>query len=310
MKAYMIMLLRIWLSGLRNFFRNAWLSTAATAIMVVTLTILLGSGALYKIFNDTIDLYAENLSLQVFLLDDIEKSDRDELKAALEEHQSVAGTEFISKDQALSIFQERNQDDPEVLQGITITDNVFPASFEVRLDDLSKIDEVAAIAEGERFEQVVDGTNIQESEISRKTVDRFTGAREFVTVASLTTGGLFAAISVLVIFNTIRMAVFTRSEEIEIMKLIGATPNYIRGPFLFEAAMYGLIAGILALVAVYSTLLVLGPQIASQIEVDPAIDVFVDYWYLIGFSTLGAGVLVGLFSSGLAIRKYLRLKRW
>lgn len=107
------------------------------------------------------------------------------------------------------------------------------------------------------------------------------------------------------------MAVFTRSQEIEIMKLIGATPGYIRGPFLFESSLFGAIAGILSFVAVYSALLALGPKADSQkLLFGPTVSFFAHNWLLVLLGTVSAGVIVGYISSSLALFRYLRLKKW
>ena len=103
------------------------------------------------------------------------------------------------------------------------------------------------------------------------------------------------------------MAVFSRSREIEIMKLIGATPNYIRGPFLVEAALYGVVAALIAYSAVYSLMLSVLPTISSIKSIE-TIKFYSDYWYLVFLATVGVGALIGLVSSWLATSKYLKFK--
>lgn len=299
---------RIAAQGFRNFFRNAWLSSAATAIMVVTLTIILGSVIINMSLSDTIDDIASNITVSVYLEDDIQDSEREELKSTLEQSFNVSRVSYISKEQALQIFQQRNQDDPTLIDGLSISNNVLPASLEVEVRDLSQIDAVTAVANEERFDHIVDETSV--SEERRASIENIARAQNFITLASVVAAGLFAGISILVIFNTIRMAVFTRSDEIEIMKLIGATPNYIRGPFLFEAALYGVFAGLLACVGVYSVLISLGPRANRQMLIEPTINLFVENWFIVLFATVALGILIGLASSLISMSRYLRLKRW
>jgi cell division transport system permease protein len=305
---WLISFRRIAAQGFRNFFRNAWLSSAATAIMVVTLTIILSAVVINMALTDTIDDIASNVTVSVYLQDDITEEQRNELQQTLEQSFNVANVDYVSKEEALAIFQERNRDDPSLIEGISVTDNVLPASLEVEVDDLSQIDAVTAVAEEDRFEAVVDETSV--SEERRASIDNIARAQDFITFASIIAAAIFAGISILVIFNTIRMAVFTRSDEIEIMKLIGATPNYIRGPFLFEAAMYGVIAGLLAASAVYSVLLSLGPRADRQLLIGPTIDRFAEWWPLILLGTIMLGMLIGLASSLISMSRYLRLKSW
>lgn len=294
--------------GARNFFRNAWLSSAATAVMFVTLTIILSAVIINMSLSDTIDDIASNVTVAVYLKDEADEARRQNLVNELSNNPNVESVKYINKDEALAIFMEQNRDDPSILAGLNVTDNVLPSSLEVRVFDLSQIDSVTATAGNSTYADIVDETSVNETR--RETIDNIARAQDFITWASILAAGIFAMISVLVIFNTIRMAVFTRSTEIEIMKLIGATPNYIRGPFLFEASLYGVIAGLLATVAVYSMLIGLGPRANRQLLIEPTIDIFVANWWLVIVCTIVVGVVIGLISSLISMSRYLRLKYW
>ncbi|HEX9679098.1 MAG TPA: permease-like cell division protein FtsX, partial [Candidatus Saccharimonadales bacterium] len=283
---------RIALQGFRNFFRNAWLSVAATAVMVVTLTIILSSAALNMILSDNIKDIASRVTVSIYLKDGSTPERKSELEQSLNNSFNVKTVRFISKDEAFAIFLEQNANDPTIISGATITDNVLPESFEVEVEDLSQIDAVTAVAEDERFRDVVDETSVNEQR--KQSIDNIAKAQDYINLASVILVGIFAGISTLIIFNTIRMAVFTRSDEIEIMKLIGATPGYIRGPFLFEAALYGVFAGVLASVGVYSALLSLGPRADQALLVNQTVDFFAGHWFLILLGTISIGILIGL----------------
>jgi cell division transport system permease protein len=103
------------------------------------------------------------------------------------------------------------------------------------------------------------------------------------------------------------MAIFTRKEEIEIMKLVGATKWFIRGPFIFEAALYGIVAAVIAVIVSYALLLGTGPKLGSYIDVKSTIDFFRSYPALIVFGELIIGIFIGAFSSLLAMSRYLKL---
>lgn len=299
---------RIAIQGFRNFFRNAWLSVAATAVMVVTLTIILSSLAINLILTDNIEDIASRVKVSVYLNDGVPDDRKSQFEEALKQSDNVNAVRFIDKDEAFSIFLEQNADDPDIISGASITDNVLPESFEIEVIDLTKIDDVITVADQEQFADIVDETSVNEQR--RESIDNIAKAQDYINLASITLAGIFAAISTLIIFNTIRMAVFTRSDEIEIMKLIGATPGYIRGPFLFEAAMYGVFAGILATVGVYSVLISLGPRVNEALLVNSTVDFFAANWFLIFLGTILIGVMIGLLSSYFSTVRYLRLKRW
>jgi cell division transport system permease protein len=103
------------------------------------------------------------------------------------------------------------------------------------------------------------------------------------------------------------MAIFTRREEIEIMKLVGATKWFIRGPFVFEAALYGIIAAVIAAVLSYMLILGAGPKLSSYIDVQSTINFFRSYPTFIVFGELVIGICIGAFSSMLAMSRYLKL---
>ncbi len=304
----LITLRRIFVQALHNFFRNAWLSTAATAVMVVTLTIILSSVVINMALTDTINDIASHISVSVYLKDKVEEAKRLELEQELRQNDNVESIRYVSKEEALAIFQDLNKDDPTILSGIDVTDNILPASYEIKVKDLSRLDEVTSIANDKAFSDIVDETSV--SEERRKSIDNIAKAQDFIVISSVVAASIFAGISVLVIFNTIRMAVYTRQQEIEIMKLIGATPSYIRGPFLFEASFYGVVAGLLASVTVYSTLNALGPRANKQLLIEPTITYFANHFALIVLATVLTGVAIGLISSYISTRRYLHLKRW
>ncbi|MFZ1522474.1 MAG: FtsX-like permease family protein, partial [Candidatus Saccharimonadales bacterium] len=114
-------------------------------------------------------------------------------------------------------------------------------------------------------------------------------------------------ISVILIFNTIRMTIFNRKDEIEIMRLIGASVWYIRGPFLVEASLYAFVASIFTMGITYGSIKN-SSKLSSFIEIIPVADFIKEYWWLCLLLILVAGIFIGVFSASLAIRKYIRFK--
>lgn len=309
MKSTFISFGRIANAGFHNFIRNAWLSTSAVAIMVVTLTIILSSSVVNSALTDTVADIAEQITVSVYLNDEVEETSVGELREVLEGNENVKEVKYISKQDALGIFQDQNSGDSTLLEVFALTGaDTLPASFEVTVEDLSNIDAIIGVTSEERFAAVVDETSVNEAR--RESIDNIAKAQDFITLASIGAAAIFAAISILIIFNTIRMAVFTRSDEIEIMKLIGATPRYIRGPFMFEAALYGVFAGIISTIVVYSILLGLGPSVKNQLLIEPTIDLYSQNFVIVLLISIMMGVTIGLISSVFSLFRYLRLKSW
>lgn len=303
---------RIFKSGGKNFIRNAWLSVAATAVMTVALTIVLLAIVLNATARGAIKELSKNLKVSIYLKDDVKEKDRNQLYNAVKANVYVSNVQYISAEAASAKFTKSFQNDQKLLEGLALVGgNTLPASFEISVNNLEKINEVAEIAKSKAYEPIVDSITLGKTD-AKKTIERAASAQHFIVKASILAAGIFSLVSILIIFNTIRMAIFTRSEEIKIMKLIGATPNYIRGPFIVEASLYGIIAGFVSTSAVYSVILSLGTKVSTQAEFAQTYAYFIQprrMLILLGGSLL-SGILLGMISSMLAMERYLKLKHW
>lgn len=303
---------RIFGYGAKNMFRNLWLSIAAVAVMFVALSIILVTVVLNVTANNAIAELSKNLKVSIYLKDSTTEQRRLELEKDLVTADFVEGVEYVSKEEAQRRFTESFKNDQQLLEGLSlIGQDTLPASLEVSVKDLDRLRDVETIATQESFKDIVDSVTLGRTD-ARRTIDRAASAQRFITTGSIFAAAVFTVISVLIIFNTIRIAIYTRSEEIRNLKLIGATPGFIRGPFLVETSLYGIIAGVLAVCVVYSLIVSLGSKIASQAEFNATYVFFTkpSNVAIVFVATLMLGVLVGLFSSALAMEKYLKLKRW
>lgn len=308
----LIMLWRVIKVGCRNLFRNAWLTVAAIAVMVVALTIMLIAFVLNVTTRDVISHLSRDLKASIYIYDNAPAVDRQALQTELEGQEFVAEVMFVSKQAAQQRFMDSFRDDEQLLAGLMLVgDDSLPASIEVSTSDLARMPEIERIAQQPKYKPVVESITLGKTD-ARRTIDRAASIQGFVTKSSIVAAGVFIIVSVLIIFNTIRMALFTRSEEIRIMKLIGATPGYIRGPFLVEASLYGVIAGVIAATTVQLTIASIGSKVAMQEEFMKTYEYFTQpsTILLIFLGATLAGILVGLFSSALAIKRHLKLKNW
>lgn len=308
----MITLGRIIRAGGKNFIRNAWLSIAATAVMVVAITIILTAIVLTATTKGAIKELSKNLKISIYLKEDVTEEKKDKLQKELSGNKYVAEVEYVSVEQAHARFSESFRNDPQLLAGLALVGgNTLPASLEVSVNDLDKINEIAGIPKSSNYEDIVDSVTLGKTD-AKKTIDRAAAAQRFIISASIIAASIFGLVSVLIIFNTIRMAIFTRSEEIKIMKLIGATPNYIRGPFLVEASLYGIVAGFIATSAAYSIILSLGSKVSNQAEFTQTYNFFIQpvTMFVLLAGSVTFGVLIGVISSTLAMERYLKLRHW
>ena len=307
MRRKLITLRRIISSGTKNFIRNSWLSIAAIAVMVVAVIIILSSIVMNVATRHTIQELSKNIKIAVYFLPETEEENILQLKQDFENDNRVDQVTYISSEDAQKTFIESNKDDQQLLQGLAlIGGNSLPASIEVSVNNLDNINAVAEIAKQDQYKDITEDVNVGKQDV-QQTISDASKVQKFITRASIIAASIFIAVSILIIFNTIRMAIFTRSEEIRTEKLLGATRSYIKGPFLVESAIYGIISGVIGAGVVLATIRVINQtdfQYTKEYFAQPKI------MALCLAGSIIFGVLVGVFSSSLAMGKYLRLKRW
>lgn len=303
---------RILKSGFVNLFRNAWLTIAATAVMVVALTIISIAVVLNVTANNAIDELARDLKASVYLKDGINDAQRTNLENELKKLDFVESIQLVTQDQAKNDLAGDFNNDLEILQALALAgEDVLPASLRITVSDLDRMPEIEQVAEKDVFSETVDSVSLGQTD-AQATINKAASAQGFINAASIIAAVILSAVSIMIIFNTIRMAIYTRRDEIRIMKLIGATPSYIRGPFLVEASLYGVFAAIIAHVSVYSIIYSLGNKVSNQPEFAQTYAFFTEPWIMIVMfmSVVLLGILIGSVSSMLAMERHLKLKNW
>jgi cell division transport system permease protein len=302
----MITFWRIAHAGLRNFFRNAWLSTAATAVMTVTLSLLTFSYISNSALNSTIKSVTQKIDVSLYLKDSVTPAQVKTLEAEFQKSPNVQSVSYLSKADALEAYKKQNVDNLKLLQAISATDNPLPATLQVKVKDPNNLKNIAAIINKPDVRELQSDPASYSGD-RKATVDRIVGFSNFFQRTSLVASIIFVVISILIIFNTIRMAIFTRRSEIEIMKLVGATNWFIRGPFIVEAALYGVLAAVIALIFCYGLVLGGASKLTNYIDVSATIHVFRAYPGFVILAELAAGIFIGAVASFLAMSRHLKL---
>lgn len=308
MRRQWITFLRILQYGVRNLSRNAWLTTAAAAVMTITLIIIASTLVARMVFADTIQQVRQKIDVSVYLKDDVTEEDTQRFIAQIKQVPIVTSVEYISKDQARNIFQQQSKTELTRLEALTqLSGNPLPASLKIKVRDPNKIDDLNKIINSDQNKDLL-GQQPSNSQAQKDAVKRIADITQFLESAGVVSAVIFVIISVLIIFNTIRMAIFNRKDEIEMMKLIGAEKYFIRGPFIVEASLYGVLAAIISVVIVYVLLLTKADYLSSQgIVVENTVHLLKQWPVVVVFGQIAAGVLIGIISSLLAIRRYLKL---
>ena len=296
--------------GINNFTRNAWLTIAATAVMTITLFVIFASVASRQVLVDTVDVLRDRVDMSVYVVNDIDDESVDQIRQGLGGLESVTSVTYISPEDARERFIQENVDSPETLEAVTEATNRFPGTFSVKIVDINNTDELRQFVETDPVVQENIDPARQPSFAGerRESIESIGRAANFAQQVGIGASLVFVIISMLIIFNTIRMAIFNRREEIQMMKLIGAEKSFIRGPFLVEAIVYGFFAAILASTLGYVLLFLSAPALASyQINIQPTLDILTFYAGFILLGMIIIGSIIGIVSSLMATRRYLKL---
>ncbi len=307
----LVMFGRILKGGVVNFFRNAWLGVAAMAIMVVTLSIVLFSFIANATFSNTIQDIRDRIDVSVFLIDEITPEQKEDLITQLKDIENVREVVFISKDQALADYVALNSDNIDLQLAISQTDNPLPASLRIKLLNPDIIDELKVFLDNPDI-KALQSDETSYSGDRKEAIDKIAQATTFIRQAGIIGVVIFAAISVLIIFNTIQMAIFNRRDELAIMRLLGAGRWYIRGPFLVESMLIGIFAALISVALCKGIFTVasqtLGASSFGLLDISYSSTFFADnFWYILGVQ-LAIGIFIGVTSSFIATQRYLRLK--
>jgi cell division transport system permease protein len=303
--------LRIMRAGAQNFFRNATLAVAAMAVMVITLTIILFSLIANSTFANTIKQITDKIDISVYLKDDITEQQRSKLISDVKGFENVKAVNYISKDQALTAYKQQNQGNIDLLLAISQTDNPLPASLQIKPKDPNRIQEIKDYLEKPQV-KAMQSDQTSYSGDRKEAIDKISQATKFFREAGVAGVIVFAVVSMLIIFNTIRMAIFNRRDELTIMRLLGASTWFIRGPFVVETILYGIVSAVVSVTLVNILFSVaasaFGASSLGLLDIKYANNYFGNHFWLILTMQLTIGILIGAASSVIATRRYLKFK--
>lgn len=303
-----ISVVRVTKAAFQNFWRNVWLAVATLVIMTITL-LMMSSLYFANVFGG---LVLRNIEQRVDVSATFRESATEaQVQSVADEiasREDVEEVRIISSEEALEQFRGRRADDPFIEESLReLEDNPLPASIFVVATEPRFYQNIASQLESERYQPFIEKVNFNDLRPAiAKLVSITNTVRNGAFVVTLT----FAALVVLIMFNTVRMAIYSFREEIDIMRLVGASNWFIRGPFVLEAIFVALLAVALSTLILYPLLNAIAPRLQTFFLTEAGqFNIFayaIENWpTVIG---LQAALAVGLatISSMIAIRRYLR----
>ena len=310
--------LRVMRYGAVGFARNIWLSVASTLVMTITILIILVTFIASAILSSTADTLREKIDVTVFLKPGTSAQTLKEMSNLLMEDQNVRQVIASTSEEVFDKFLEENQDDEVLIK--TLSDDemknlmiaAMQATLRIKVYDLDHTEKIEEIVENSPlFIDNIDPAYPPTYDTNRSEIDTINTWADIANKTGWVLSAIFIVISILVIFNTIRMAIFSRREEIYMMRLVGADKFFIRGPFIVESQISGVLAGLIATTAAYFGYRAIAPSLKDYgIDISKISNIVEsEKLVLVYLSACLVGMLIGALSAQLAIKKYLTKKK-
>lgn len=297
---------RVLRAGFANVLRNSFVSIASIFVMTMTLMIIGSLMFMNSLVDQFVEYVKDKVDVNVYFVTNANEESIRTLQSALESLPEVAYVTYTSREEAELRFRERHQNDQTILQGLDeLGQNPFGAALSIKAKDPSQYEGIAAFLNERTLDSTgaafIDRVNYAQN---RSVIDQLSRVTNNIERFGWAVILVFAGASILITFNTIRLAIYTAREEIAVMRLVGASNSYIRGPFVVEGTLYGVVSAVIALAAFFplswifkgATEELFGANIAS---------LYLSNFLLFLVVLLGVGMLLGAISSFLAVRKYL-----
>lgn len=291
--------------GWLNYWRNRGLSISATLVMTLTLMIVLIFLFINGVLSATSQEMRSRFDMIITFHDTASQEQIDDLQQLLATRPETREVTYVSKEEASARFQNFPFLTDRTKQAISGDNNPLPRSLEIRTTETSELDDLEAIVAESPWKELIRSNSYGVNEDLIKKLSDFDRA---LTTAGIVLSLVFLAISFVVVINTIRLTIFARREEIEIMRLVGANNIFIRMPFVVEGILYGMVAATAALIATWLVVQQIGPVLnryLDVIEVDLTA-LFISRLPLLIIIELALGLGLAVFASLISIQRYLK----
>jgi len=290
----------------QDFFRNFWLSFVTLTILILALF----SINLLIIFNvvakSAIIAIENKIDISVYFKPSISEDQVKNVQRYLQGISQVKEVQYISQDQALENFKAKHQDNPKILESLKeIEQNPLGASLVIKAKSTDQYTLILEQLVDPQYSNLIESKNFDDH---KAVINRITTITEKVNYGVFVIALIFTIISILIIFNAIRMAIYTHREEIMAMKLVGATNWFVRAPYLLQGVIFSFLAVIITIIIIYPLLGFVQPYLALLLESDFNIVKYFNqnFAFIFGLEFLGA-IVINLLSSYWAINRYVRV---
>lgn len=298
---------RVLIFAWQSFWRNIWLSIVTITIIVLTFISINFLIVVNIVTDSAINIVKNKVDISIYFRPDVTEPQVLEVRTYLSSLTQVKDINYVSQQEALQNFRQLHRQDKTIIESLAeLEENPIGATLQVKAKDIQNYPEIIAVLDNSKYNNLILDKNYDDHKIYIEKIKNFS---DNIKTIGLFTSGIFALIALLIVFNTVRVAIYTHRQEITIMKLVGATNWFIKLPFLVEAIFYGIISCIIAIAIVYPSLGLIQPYINNFF--------LTDEFNLVGYFNknfaliFGLEILVIIFltivSSSIAMRRYLKV---
>ncbi|MBI4193359.1 MAG: ABC transporter permease [Candidatus Colwellbacteria bacterium] len=298
-------LFRVVKYGFQYFVRNRLISATTVAVLLLTVIVFESLLIFSEVGKQTVLAVQDKIDISVYFKSNAPEDEVLKLKGALEKLSEVKLVEYVSKDQALEIFKNKHAGKEVITQALAeLKENPLLASLNVKANDPRKYADIASYLAGNSFKPIIQEVTYAQNQV---VIDRLTKILNVGKQGGFLTTFILAGIAILVAFNTILLAIYSNREEIGIMRLVGASNAFIRGPYMIVGMLYGIIAATASTLILAPLMYIASPYVAVFIPTMSLWGYFVgNIFALYGYSLL-FGIGIGVISGVIVIRKYLQV---
>lgn len=300
-----ISLKRIIKIGWNEFSRNIGLSLATLFVMTTVIFLVTVFFFLGIISREIISEIEAKVDVSVYFREEALEEEINTAQFEISRIAEVKETNYIPKDQVLADFIEVHKDDAVLIESLTeLGYNPFLDTLNIKTWDPSQYEQVTVLLEGDIFKEIIDNVDYhQRKEVIEKVFAVTAGVNKIVIFFSI----LFGIVAILISFNTVRIAIYNSKEEISVMKLVGASNGFVRGPFIVQGIIIGFISALITFLISFILTYGFNAQTESILSGINIFDIFLSNFFFLLLIQLIVGMGLGALSSYLAVRKYLKI---
>jgi len=287
--------------------RNALVSIAAIGIMILSLYIISFVYVANFTMNGILKNIQQRINVSVYLKSDVPESDIMIYKSEIEKSQGniIKSVQYISREDALEDFKRNNANEPTIIKSLEeIGDNPLLASLVIRTNDSSQYPEVVSYLENVTFKDDISRINYEKN---KERINKLNGIVGNIKKSGTGLGILFLVIAMLITFSTISLTIHTRKDEVDVMRLVGASNTFIRLPFIFEGIIFGLVASIISMALLFVSIKYGSTKISSIIPAQSLLNFYLENFLKVFLLQAVIGIALGVLGSLIAIRKHLKV---